>query len=83
MNRAAKEILELAWVIAKVCVILGCADFSAYLFHEHNNIAYGVGLVLGVIFQLAIPPRKTWKKQVLVLTPIAVLIGLVHAFFLH
>jgi len=69
--------------VLKVIVVLASADILAGLFPEHNKTAFGVGLCLGVILQLAIPPTETWKKQILILLPIAILYGIVRALLFH
>ena len=66
---------------AKGIVVLLTADLLADSFPEHGKVAFGVGLCLGVLIQLAIPPRKAWKKQILILMPIAALYGIVRALF--
>lgn len=71
--------------IAKVCVIILIAEIMAYLSPGHQGVLRGVlfclGLCLGTILQLAIPPRGNWKKQILLLIPAAVLIGTIDALF--
>ena len=79
MNSKVGWVISGLGIVAKIWVVLGSGDFSAYLFHEHSKVAYGVGLLLGGIFQLAIPPRIAWKKQICVLMPIVILIGVAHA----
>lgn len=68
-------------VIAKTLVVLLVADGAVVLFHGYHAFTYAGGLCLGILVQLVIPPRNTWKKQILVLMPIAVLIGLALAVF--
>lgn len=81
MNRESHFHLGDLAPAAKGIVILLSADILADLFPHWHKFAYGVGLCLGVIIQLAIPPRKSWKRQLLVLLPIAALYGTVRALF--
>jgi hypothetical protein len=69
--------------LAKLSVILLTAEILAHLAPGHRGVLrgvfFGLGLCLGIVIQLAIPPRNNWKKQVLLLIPIAVLIGAIDA----
>ena len=67
--------------MAKVFVFLETADISAHFFPGHKNLAYTLGLFLGVLIQSAIPPWKSWKKQMLWFCLIAAVAGAAHPFF--
>ncbi len=79
MNCKVNWTLEIFGGLAKIVVVMTTADILAYLFHGQYNVAYGIGLLLGVVFQHAIPPRGRWKREVLILMPIVILIGVAHA----
>ncbi len=66
-------------MVAKILLILAPVYVLMGLFPAHRGILYGVGLCIGVVIQLAIPSRSTWKKQLAWLLPVAILAGVIHA----
>jgi hypothetical protein len=54
---------------------------SLELFFKKLSAAFGIGLVLGAFIQLIIPPRDTWKMQLLIFIPIAIIGGIVMALY--
>jgi hypothetical protein len=78
MNQQVSQVPVIE-IIAKILLILAPAYVLASIFPAHRGILYGVGLCIGVMIQLAIPSKSTWKKQLAWLIPAAVLIGVVHA----
>lgn len=71
----------LFFVPAKVLVILLAADVTCWAFPRYPNVAYALGLLLGVILQIAIPPRVAWKKQLVWMFAIVIVASLVHPLF--
>lgn len=65
---------------AKVLVVLIFGDVAMHLFQRQSDGALTLGLLLGSIAQLAIPPRNRWKRQLVWLVPIVLAIGLAHHF---
>jgi hypothetical protein len=66
--------------MAKVFVFLETADISAHFFPGHRDLAYSLGLLLGVLIQSAIPPWRNWKKQMVWYFAIAAIAGAAHPF---
>jgi hypothetical protein len=83
MNRKVGWILKIFGLLAKVAVIMTTADILAYYFQGNYNVAFEIGLLLGFVCQHPIPPRGLWKREVLILMPIVILVGIVHAFLHH
>ena len=69
--------------ILRTLVILLTGDVTMHLFPADRKVVFGLGLCLGVIVQLAIPPLNNWRKQILVLMPLAILVGLAYAWTCH
>jgi hypothetical protein len=77
MNQRSVSVSESLGGVAKTLVVLIAGDAAMHLLPAYRNVMFGVGLCVGVIIQLAIPPRHTWKKQILM--PIAILVGIAYA----
>jgi hypothetical protein len=75
-----------SWLIAslrgfvKALIIVATGEAAGHLFPSRYDLAFGVGLLLGVVFQLPVPTNATWKKQLLVLVPLVIIVALVHAY---
>lgn len=68
--------------IAKFAIIVLSAEVLVRLFPSHRDVLYGVGLFLGIVIQLAIPPRNMWRKQIPVMMLIAAMVSAV-GYLIH
>ena len=65
----------LIW-LGKGLIIVCVGDMVKYAVPHHPKWGYIVGLVLGSVIQLLlIPPRNTWKVQLLYLIPTVVILA--------
>ena len=67
--------------LAKVFVVITSADIVARIFSDYRDLAYGIGLLLGVVLQHEIPPKVRWRREAMILIPVTILIAVFHAIF--
>ena len=54
-----KDKVSQAAIIAKTCVVIAPATLLEFLMPVHSRLLYGLSLILGVLLQALIPPRRT------------------------
>jgi type II secretory pathway component PulF len=82
MDQTNRSLTMIA-IIVKFGVIVLSAELVVFLFPSHRGVLYGMGLFLGIIIQLVIPPRSMWRKQIPFMLLIAVMVSLIGYLIHH